>query len=95
MTYDAVLAARRGIGVEEQRLARPELVEAIHWAVFAEAQAGQLEDLRTVVATDPPDSLKGADRAQFIANRTLARSELRKLEALLYPDDDDQDEEPA
>lgn len=89
MTYGAVLAARRGLGVEEQRLARPELVEAIHWAVFAEANAGRLADLREVVAIDPPDELTGAARSSFMSNRTIARDELKALEARLYPEDED------
>jgi hypothetical protein len=89
MTYDAVLAARRGLGVEEQRLAPSALLEAIYWARYAEAQAPRLADLREVVAIDPPDGLTGADRSTFMQNRTLARTELAALEAYLYPADEE------
>lgn len=92
MTYDAVLAARRGLGVEEQRLAPPALLEAVYWARYAEAEAPHLADLREVVGTDPPDSLQGPDRTQFIANRTATRAALRELEDQLYPADE---EDPA
>jgi hypothetical protein len=89
MTYDAVLAARRGLGVDEQRLAPPALLEAVYWSRFVEAAAPRLADLREVVAIDPPDALTGADRSQFMQNRQLARTELASLEATLYPADED------
>jgi len=83
-----VLAARRGLGVDEQRLAMPWFVEAVRWAVFAEALSHELRELREVTAIDPPDSLSGADRSAFIANRTAARERVKDLESALYPEDE-------
>jgi len=83
-----VLAARRGLGVEEQRLASPDLVEAIHWAVFAESHAPRLAELREVAEIDPPDSLTGSELTEFMQNRTRVRDEIKRVEATLYPDDE-------
>ncbi len=88
MAYDAVLVARRGLGVEELRLASRPFAEAVRWALFAETAAPQLEGARELVATDPPDSLSGAERTEHIAARGRARERVREIEALLYPDGD-------
>ncbi len=89
MTYDAVLVARRGLGPTELRLAAPEFLRAVRWAVFAEKLAADLPAVRSAVATDPPDGLMGADLTAFMARRTKLRGSLAELEALLYPEDGD------
>lgn len=83
-----MLTARRGFGLEEQRLAVPGFAEAVHWVTYAEQQAPRLRDLREVVAYNPPDELTGSARSEFMANRQLARAELATLEAELYPPDE-------
>lgn len=91
MTYDAVLAAGRGLAVEERELASPAFLEAVYHARYAQAWAPRLADLREVVALDPPDDLKGSERSAFMQRRTLAREALAALEAELYPPDEDDD----
>lgn len=86
MTYDAVLAARRGLGVEEQRLAPPALLEAIYHARYAEAYAPRLGELRDLLAMPDPDPLP----AGWLKNRVAAREALAELEAALYPGDEDE-----
>jgi hypothetical protein len=83
-----VLAARRGLGVDEHRSASSTFLEAVRWALFAESHVPELEVLREVIAIDPPDALTGAERTQFIANRVSARKRMAQLEALLYPEDE-------
>lgn len=87
MIYDAVLAARRGLGVEELRLARGDFREAVDWALFAERAAPELLELRDAAATDPPDSLVGQPRIDFMSRRTAMRERLKAAEALLFPGD--------
>jgi len=89
MTYDAVLVARRGLGPSELRLAVPALMGAVRWAMFAEKFGADLPELRTAVATDPPDALVGADRAAYMARRTALREQLKLTEEILFPGDDD------
>jgi len=84
-----MLAVRRGLGPEELRLARPVFLEAVRWALFAEKLAPDLAELRSTIATDPPDSLVGAERVRFMNRRTAAREELAERIALLYPEDSD------
>jgi hypothetical protein len=89
MTYDAVLVARRGLGVDEQRLATTVFMDAVRWAVFAESLAPELTGLRRVVETDPPDSLTGQARTAFMAQRIECRAQLKRVEAALFPPDED------
>jgi hypothetical protein len=91
MTWDAVLVARRGLGMDEQRLAAPAFAEAVRWALFAERLSPQLAELRVVAATDPPAQLAGQDRMNFIENRKRARELLTQTEQTLYPPDEDGD----
>jgi hypothetical protein len=91
MTYDAVLVARRGLGPAELRLARPAFLRAVRWALYAEQLSGDLPEIRTAVATDPPDSLTGADLIRFMANRKSLREGLAETEGALYPPDEDGD----
>lgn len=89
MTYDAVLVARRGLGPTELRLARPAFLRAVRWALYAEKVSADLPEIRSAVATDPPDALMGADRISFMATRTKLRESLAERESLLYPEDGD------
>lgn len=89
MTYDAVLVARRGFSPAEFRLARPQLLHAVRWALFAEKLSADLPEMRAIVATDPPDGLAGQDRTNFMAARTEMRAVLAERERVLYPEDED------
>jgi hypothetical protein len=60
LTYDVVLVARRGFGVEEERLATPAFADAVRWAQFAERLAPELIAARQKAATDPPEGLMKA-----------------------------------
>ena len=89
MTYDAVLVARRGLGPAELRLGQPGFLRAVRWALYAEKVGADLPELRSAVATDPPDGLTGAGRTAFMANRRHLRESLAATEAALYPEDRD------
>ena len=89
MTYDAVLAARRGLGPADFRLARPAFLRAVRWALYAGTLSAGLSELRASVADDPPDSLIGAGRIAFMAARKAAREQLARLDRTLYPEDGD------
>ena len=89
MTYDAVLVARRGLGPAELRLGQPGFLRAVRWALYAEKVGADLPELRSAVATDPPDGLTGANRTAFMANRRHLRESLAATEAALYPEGDD------
>ena len=63
-------------------------MDAVRWALFAEKLAPDLAELRSIIATDPPDSVVGAERVKFMNRRTQAREDLAERELLLYPPDE-------
>lgn len=91
MIYDAVLVARRGLGISETRLIDPIFASAVRWAVYAEKLSDGLGELRQNAAAQTPDGLKGAPLVRFVTQRNALREELKKREAALYPPDDEAD----
>ena len=88
MTYEAVLVARRGLGIAEMRLIDPLFASAVRWAIYAEKLSDGLGELRQSARSDTPDGLKGPALIRFITQRSAVREELKKREAALYPPDD-------
>ncbi len=98
MIFDAVLVARRGLGVDELRSLTPLFASAVRWAVFAEQVAPDLQAAERVARTDPPDELLGlrpnpdAVRKQaldeFRRNRQVAREFVARWRPRLFPPDD-------
>lgn len=85
MTYDAVLVARRGLGVDEMRLIAPGFGAAVRWAVFAEKMSEGLDEQRSAARADIPPGLTGAQRIEFTASRNRLREDLKLRDAILYP----------
>jgi hypothetical protein len=85
MAYDAALVARRGLGPDEIRLIDPTFAAAVRWALFAEKLSPDLADLEKL-DRDPPDSLTGSARTQYISARRQAREQRDAEMALLYPE---------
>ena len=83
-----MLTARRGLGPDEYRLIMPPFLAAVRWAVFVERIAVDLPDIRRAAKADAGD-LKGARLTDFIGMRNQARAEVKKIDALLYPPDDE------
>lgn len=98
MTFNAVLVARRGLGVEELRLLTPEMSAAVRWAVMAESMVPRLEAAEEVARTEPSNELLGlksdpaAERqkalAEFRARRERARKFAAQWRPILFPDDE-------
>ena len=88
MTYEAVLVARRGLGIAEMRLIDPLFASAVRWAIYAEKLSDGLCELRQNAGSETPDGLKGGALIRFITQRNAVREELKKREAALYPPDD-------
>lgn len=89
MTYDAVLVARRGLGIDEMRLISPQFGAAVRWAVFAEKLTDGIGESRGNAEMAMPDGLTGQQRTDFMGRRTKIREHLKQLDAVLYPEDDD------
>lgn len=84
-----MLAARRGFGAEDARLASGSFLEAVRWALFAERMSPELLATRQVAETDPPDTMKGTALQEFRAKRSAAREQRATLEAALFPKDEE------
>jgi hypothetical protein len=81
---DAVLATR-GWGVEEFRLATPELHAACHWMVLAERAVPVFLEQRSIAETTP-----AKDAAPDVwAQRLTAIKYVEHVGPFLFPEDDD------
>jgi hypothetical protein len=99
MTWNAVLVARRGLGVEEVRLMTGPMAVAVRWAAMAQQLAPDLATVEQVAGTDPPDELLGKkidpEQARqkallaFQQNRARARKRAAELRELLFPPDEE------
>ena len=87
-----MLVARRGLGIDELRLIEPAFQSAVRWALFAEQVAKPLDESRRAASHDPPDHLSGKARNEFMSNRKAIRADIARLEAAIYPQDDDDGE---
>lgn len=92
MTYDAVLVARRGLGVEEMRLIDPVFKAAVRWATFIDKAYEPVPDLIAAANAEYPDpkpnpASEGARRNEFMAKRRAAREELARIRKMLMLDE--------
>lgn len=88
MTYDAVLVARRGLGVDELRLLSPRFMQAVRWALFAEKVSAGIGQMRAHLR-DSPSGLTGQALTDWKAMRTAVRAEVARIDRTIYPPDDE------
>lgn len=82
MTYDALLALR-GWGEAEFRLARPEFLEAVKFAMFAERLAPSIVAAKQVMAAPMPN----VPLADVMRVKLDAEQRLKELVPLVVPND--------
>jgi len=87
-----VLAARRGLGVDEMNLASPAFAAAVRWAVFAETAGADFGEMKAAAEAEVPEHLRkgGAELVEFRKSRERIRGTVKDLEAVLFPRDDNE-----
>jgi hypothetical protein len=89
LIYDAYLAARRGLGMDEMRYITPLFAEAVRFTVYAEKLAVILAEARSALAMDIPDTLPGTTRMRMLAMRVKLREQVHDIEYELCLRDDE------
>ena len=87
MTYDAVLAARHGLGADELRRVDPEFMAAVRWAVFVEHGYRSVPDLTTAAYMERPAGARGQALTDFWAAKKAATEQLGAMRKVLMLDE--------